>query len=292
ESLRPKGHGDAILSAGQRGGPGLQDQRRFDLDDAVVTDSWNLVPARPLSDLVRNDFLAAPRRQDHIRLSGAHEIRRNDPVLRGLLKPHARQDVLAAGDLDQLGDPADAADQGIVPFLEIDFWFWRGSGGGRDFRQPLLVASSKPRGALRRIDQRAQGADHRQDASDVALVEDMNGDAGADQIGDDISLQIREGENEVRLERQDFWNVRRDKCRYPRLLAPDLRRPHRVAGDADDPVLLAEQVQGLHGLFGETHDPAGRELMHDGRMSNYGPVVTVILPRKSLPGLVKPAYDS
>src|SRR6202022_3508716 len=262
ESLRPKGHGDAIYPVGQRGGTGLQDQRRFDLDDAVVTDSWNLVPARPLSDLVRNDFLAAPRRQNHIRLSSAHEVRRDDPVLRGLLKPQARQDVLAAGYLDQFGAPADAADQGIVPFLEIDFWFWRGSDSGRDFRQPLLVTGSKPRGALRRIDQRAHGADHRQDARDVALVEDMDVDAGADQIGDDVSLQMREGENEVWLERQDFRNVRRDKRGHPRLLASDLRRPHRVAGDADDPVLLAEQIQRLDGFFGETHDPAGRELMH------------------------------
>ncbi len=158
------------------------------------------------------------------------------------MKSQARQNVLAAGDLDQFGDPADAADQRVIPFLEIDFWFRRGSDCGRDFRQPLLVTIGKPVGARRRIDQRAQGADHRQDARDVTLVEDMDGDAGADQIGDDVSLQIREGQHEVRLALEDFWNVRRDKRRYPRLLAPDLRRPHRVAGDADDPVLLAQQV--------------------------------------------------
>ena len=39
-------------------------------------------------------------------------------------------------------------------------------------------------------------------------------------------------------------------------------RPHRVAGNADDPVLLAKQVQCLHGFLGETHDPAGREVAH------------------------------
>ena len=119
-------------------------------------------------------------------------------------------------------------------------------------------------GALGRADQRAEGADHRQNAGDVALVEDMDGDAGADQIGDDVSLQIREGENEVRLERQDFRNIGRDERRYPRLLAPDPRWPHRVAGDADDPVLFAKQVQRLDGFLGETHDPAGREVAHGG----------------------------
>ena len=41
-------------------------------------------------------------------------------------------------------------------------------------------------------------------------------------------------------------------------------RPHRVTGDADDPVLLAEQIQRLDGFFGETDDPAGRELAHAG----------------------------
>jgi hypothetical protein len=44
----------------------------------------------------------------------------------------------------------------------------------------------------------------------------------------------------------------------PRDRAAGLRRPHR----ADDPVLLAEQIQRFHGFFGEADDPAGRELAH------------------------------
>ena len=91
----------------------------------------------------------------------------------------------------------------------------------------------------------------------------MDGDAGANEIGDDIGLQVREGENEVRFERQDFRNVRGDERRHPRFLAPDLRRPHRIAGNADNPVLLAQQIQRLHGFLRETYDPAGRELAHD-----------------------------
>ena len=66
-------------------------------------------------------------------------------------------------------------------------------------------------------------------------------------------------------QREDLRNVRRDEGRHPRLLAPDPRRPHRIAGDADDAVLLAEQIQRLDGLFGETDDPAGRELAHGRR---------------------------
>ena len=120
-------------------------------------------------------------------------------------------------------------------------------------------------GALRRTDDGAERADHRQDAGDVALVEDVDGNARAHQIGDDAGLQIGEGEHEIRLEREDLRNVRGDEGGNPRLLAPDLRRPHRIAGDADDAVLLAEQIQRLDGLFGQADDPAGRELAHGGR---------------------------
>ncbi len=94
------------------------------------------------------------------------------------------------------------------------------------------------------------------------------GDAGTNQVGCDLGLQIGEGEHEIGLERQDLWNVRGDEGRYPRFLAADLRRTHRIAGDADDAVLLAEQIQRLHGLFGQADDPAGREVAHGAGMQN------------------------
>src|ERR1700687_4041221 len=87
ESLWPQRSDDRIQSVGERGAAGRQNQGRLDLDDAAVADGRNLVPARPLSDSVRNDFLAAPRREDYIGRRGAHGIRRDDPVFRGLLKP-------------------------------------------------------------------------------------------------------------------------------------------------------------------------------------------------------------
>jgi len=39
-----------------------------------------------------------------------------------------------------------------------------------------------------------------------------------------------------------------------------LRRAHRIAGDADDAVLLAEQVQRFDGLFRQANDACRREL--------------------------------
>lgn len=38
-------------------------------------------------------------------------------------------------------------------------------------------------------------------------------------------------------------------------LAPDLRRTYSIAGDANNPVLLAEKIQGLGRLFGYKSSP-------------------------------------
>ena len=132
-------------------------------------------------------------------------------------------------------------------------------------------------GALRRADDRAERADHREDAGDVALIEDVDGDACAHQIGDDVGLQVGEGEHEIGLQREDLRNVRGDEGGDPRLLAADLWRPHGIAGDADDAILLAEQIQRLHGLFGEADDPAGRELAHADDMPNSRRHVTAAI---------------
>jgi hypothetical protein len=99
---------------------------------------------------------------------------------------------------------------------------------------------------------------------DVALVEYMNGYSGADQFGRDIGLQVGKREHQIRLQRQDFWNVCRNKRGHPRLFAADPWRPHRIAGDADNAIPFTEQIQRLDGLFRETYDSAGRELAHAG----------------------------
>jgi hypothetical protein len=77
-------------------------------------------------------------------------------------------------------------------------------------------------------DQSANGANHRENASNIALIESMDGNACTDQLCRDLRLEIGEGEDEVRLERADLRNVGRGEGRNPRLLAPDLRRPHGI----------------------------------------------------------------
>jgi hypothetical protein len=118
-------------------------------------------------------------------------------------------------------------------------------------------------GTIRRSHQRADSADHPQNAGNIALIEDVDGCAGAHQVGDDVGLEVRERQHQVGLEREDFWDIGGDEGRDPRLLAAHPWRPHRIAGDADDAILLAEQIQGLDGFFGKTDDSAWRELAHN-----------------------------
>ncbi len=193
------------------------------------------------------------------------------------MKTQIWQRVLAAGDLDQFGDPADTADQRIVPFLEIDFWFGRASRRRCDAGEALLKPRSQLVGAPGGADHGADHADHRQNAGQVALVEDMHVDAGAHEILDDVGLQVGEGEHEIRLECQDFWDIRRDESGHARFFAAHLRRPHRIAGDPDDAVLLAEQIERLDRFLGQADDAMGREVAHGRCMQDRRPLVTAAI---------------
>jgi len=58
--------------------------------------------------------------------------------------------------------------------------------GFGDLRETLLVGPRQRLGLLAHVDQRADGADHRQDAGNIALVEGMNRDALPDQLHGDL----------------------------------------------------------------------------------------------------------
>lgn len=62
-------------------------------------------------------------------------------------------------------------------------------------RQPILVAAGQGVGPPARADQGADRADHGEDAGNVAVVEGVQGDAGPDEVGHDVRLQIEEGED-------------------------------------------------------------------------------------------------
>ncbi len=57
---------DRIEAVGERGGPGLQDQRRLDLAQPVVAHGGDGVEARTRRDFRRHEFLAAPGADDDV----------------------------------------------------------------------------------------------------------------------------------------------------------------------------------------------------------------------------------
>ena len=119
-------------------------------------------------------------------------------------------DVVAAGDLDQLGNPADPGDQRLVPLLKED---------ARSGASMLLLAHDRLEapsqgvrqrvGGIAAIDQRPEGADHSEDAGHVALVEQMDGEACAGEVLEDPGLEVRESEDQVGHERQDLRRIGR-----------------------------------------------------------------------------------
>ena len=190
-----------------------------------------------------------------------HVGRRHDAIARRRGAAQMGEHVLAARDLDQLRDPADAGDHRIVPFLEVDPRPRRSCRRASDVRHPRLERTRQRLGLVAGADQGADGADHGEDPRNVALIEEMDGDAGLGQLAHDVGLQVGEGQHQVGLERQDLVEPRRGEGADPGF-RPHLGRPHGVARDADDAVLLAQQIERLDRLLGEADQALGRETAH------------------------------
>src|SRR5260370_37096278 len=103
-------------------GPGLQNQGRFDFVDILVLHGRNAVEASSRRNALRPEFLATPRPNDQIRFPRDHLLSCHNTVLGCALVSMIGEDVDAAGDLDELRDPANSRDQRIVPFLEEYPW--------------------------------------------------------------------------------------------------------------------------------------------------------------------------
>src|ERR1700728_10278 len=171
-------------SVGERSRSWLEDERRFDLVQRTAADRRYAVEARSVGDLLGTKLLAAPRSDDDVRLAVYYVLRRYDAVLGRFAGCAVGKNIDAARDLDQLRHPADAADDGIVPFLEIKLGplspmrsaFAR-------FRQPTGQFLHQPAGAIGGADDRAQAADHVEDLGDRALVEGVHVDAVTNKRG-------------------------------------------------------------------------------------------------------------
>src|SRR6202011_5821939 len=99
------------------------------------------------------------------------------------------------------------ADQWIVPFFEVDPRSQRARHSCGDVHETPLTALGKRLRLFCRTNERAERANHCQDAGNVPLVECMHSNAGSDEVGSDRRLKIGKGENEVRLKCENFWDV-------------------------------------------------------------------------------------
>ncbi len=75
--------------------------------------------------------------------------------------------------------------------------------------------------------------------------------ARAREVGGDGSLNVGEGEDEVGPQRFDAADVGGRERGHTRLLAAHFGRPHGIAGDADDAVLLTEEIERFYRFLGE-----------------------------------------
>ena len=139
----------------------------------------------------------------------------DDTILRFAAVAQFGEDGIAAGDFDQLFDPADAADQRVVPLLEVN------TRAAREFRRLNLRSRSRPlcnfsmsaAPSVRFADDAREHGDHVEDLRDGSLVEVEDSCAAQDEVAGDFGLDVGEGEDEVGLEVEDGFDVGIAKCR-------------------------------------------------------------------------------
>jgi hypothetical protein len=103
---------------------------------------------------------------------------------------------------------------------------------------------------------RAQHPNHIKDPGDASLIERVDIQSTANEIGGNVGPEIGECQEEIRFQGEDLVDVRGREGARPRLLAASLRRAHGVTGDPDDAVPLAEQIQRFDGFLGEANNSA------------------------------------
>jgi hypothetical protein len=111
----------------------------------------------------------------------------------------------------------------------------------------------------------------------------MDVEPAADEIAGDAGLEIGKRQDEVGRQFKDLVNVRRGEGADPRLLAANLRWADDIAIDADDAVLLAEQIRRLDGLFGQADNSAWRK---------HGPCTEIMETRSKIPTMSRRKFAS
>jgi len=88
-------------------------------------------------------------------------------------------------------------------------------------------------------------SNHIEDPGDASLIEGMDIEPTADEIRGNAGLEIGERQDKIRAQGEDLVDVRRREGAHAQFLTASLWWPHNIAGDADDAVLLTQQIQRL-----------------------------------------------
>ena len=216
----------------------------------------HVLPAGARGHVGAAKLLAAPAAHDEVGRAARRFGRVvHDAILAARMQAQLGEHVDAAGDGHQLRHPADGADHRVVPFLEVHARPARPRGrDGGDLGVARLAGRDPRLGAIARLHQAGHQPQRGEDLGHAALVGDEHVEAGTDQLVGQRGLHVGEADDEVGLQRHDLVDLAVEEGRHARLLVARAARANGVAGDADDAVLLAEQVQPLGGFFCEADD--------------------------------------
>ena len=109
-----------LHTVGERCRAGLKDVGRLDLKDSIRADSTHVMPSISFSDRLLLDRASTPRGNDDLGIALDDVCGGNYALRRRLLFTKLREDRRAAGDLNQLIDPANARNQWIIPLFKED----------------------------------------------------------------------------------------------------------------------------------------------------------------------------
>jgi len=165
----------------------LEDVVAGDFVDAVRADGGYLVPTGPGRNFVSVNGFAAPGSENDLGIGPAHVFGRDDALGSRATCSQIRKDVIAASAFDQFADPANAGDQWVVPFLEVNA---RADGDAFDGCKALAEFVKKFFGFALPVDHPPEQRERCFDLGQGALVRGEDGESALDEFGGQRRLHV------------------------------------------------------------------------------------------------------
>src|SRR5450631_1240024 len=108
-----------LLNAGQDGRTGLKNISGINCIDIIGLDCGNGLPTGSLGDSFRVHRFATPTSEDDLWVCSANRQGINGSIP-GTFCLRAKKYILSTNEMDHFADPADTADQWLVPFFEVN----------------------------------------------------------------------------------------------------------------------------------------------------------------------------